>query len=405
MTTATLPESSLASQPSRAPADAAAIAAPREHLLFLDGLRGLAALYVMLGHAYHVYWSEVTRVQQANYGFFIVFGAAKQAVALFIVLSGFCLMMPVARSADDQLRGGAGRYLKRRAWRILPPYYAALALSLLMIAVFPALQRTDGVFLSLALPVWRTDVILSHLLMVYNLHSTWIFKINPPFWSVATEWQIYFLFPLLLLPVWRKLGALATVVVALVVGMVPHFALGRTHWSISEAHPWFSGLFAMGMVAAAACFSSRRSPVLDLLKARAGSIAVIFTAATVALALGTDWYSKKFLPFDVLAGVAAAALLVWCQQRGGKGLMLGFLECRPVVFLGAISYSLYLMHTPLLFLVHRWSEPWHTSPAAVVTIMYAIGVPVVLAACYVFHLIFERPFMTTGPRAAAAPGK
>ena len=97
----------------------------RVRLAFLDGLRGLSALYVTVFHIglpaglpppliFALGWSR--------------FGHS--VVGIFIVLSGYSLMLPVARSKNGQFRGGVWNYLKRRAFRILPPYYAALALSI-----------------------------------------------------------------------------------------------------------------------------------------------------------------------------------------------------------------------------------------------------------------------------------
>jgi len=379
------------------------------HLPFLDGLRGLAALYVVFGHAYQTYYVEVSKgYRPVDYWVFDFFGAGKAAVALFIVLSGFCLMMPVAKSSDGQLRGGFSRYIKRRAWRILPPYYAAMGLSLLLIGVLPAMQRTDGKFLSMALPAMKVDVIVSHLLMVYNLHATWVYKINPPFWSVGTEWQIYFLFPLILLPLWRRWGAAAAIGAGLVAGLAPHWLLARTSYSISECHPWLSGLFPMGMAAAGACFveEERRGAALNFLWRWAGTIAVGFIVLSFALGLSTHWYGHKHVPFDVMAGLAAMGLLVWCykgrEKRAGKSTFVALLESGPVAFLGAISYSLYLMHVPVLFLVHRWTEPWHRSAGQVVLIMVLGGVPLAVVCCWLFHLAFERPFLNSGPRKVRA---
>src|SRR5205085_647811 len=95
------------------------------HLAYLDGLRGLAALQVVLGHAaMQVHWGSLAkpRVIQAALG---PMTFAREAVALFIVLSGFCLMLPVVRR-EGVLQGGAWQFFKRRARRILPPYYLAL---------------------------------------------------------------------------------------------------------------------------------------------------------------------------------------------------------------------------------------------------------------------------------------
>jgi peptidoglycan/LPS O-acetylase OafA/YrhL len=107
---------------------------PTFRFAFLDGLRGLAALYVVLFHIraqfdpgaplhpFATRSGEMATVWLAH---------GHLAVDVFIVLSGFCLMMPVAASPDKHLKGGVAGYLKRRARRILPPCYAALALAFL----------------------------------------------------------------------------------------------------------------------------------------------------------------------------------------------------------------------------------------------------------------------------------
>src|SRR4051812_10624228 len=94
-----------------------------ERFDFLDGLRGLAALYVVLHHASQDVPAPMLRGWAAAARFLLRHGHF--AVAVFIVLSGYCLMRPVARDASRQIRGGTLAYLRRRAWRILPPYYAA----------------------------------------------------------------------------------------------------------------------------------------------------------------------------------------------------------------------------------------------------------------------------------------
>src|SRR5438270_2616521 len=104
---------------------------PAPRLPFLDGLRGLAAVYVVLHHA-------AMMVPPAGLGGVgsaarFVFRHGHYAVAVFIVLSGYCLMLPVARDPCGRLPGGVVGYLGRRARRILPPYYAALGLGWLLI--------------------------------------------------------------------------------------------------------------------------------------------------------------------------------------------------------------------------------------------------------------------------------
>lgn len=95
----------------------------RLRLHYLDGLRGLAALYVVLVHVEPSMggqlpvWIELF-VKTLGYG--------RVSVVIFIVLSGYVLMMPVVRSQSGNLSGSLIDYIKRRSRRILPPFYGSL---------------------------------------------------------------------------------------------------------------------------------------------------------------------------------------------------------------------------------------------------------------------------------------
>ena len=225
--------------------DPAHVPQPPAHLAFLDGLRGLAALFVVVHHAsYELPRHELEHPLVVATNFLFLNG--HNAVALFIVLSGFSLMLPVVRSADGRLRGGTWDYLKRRARRILPAYYAALLLFLAMIAFIPILRDRTGVRWDTALPVFDTKVILSHIFLVHNFDLGRAYRIDPPMWSVATEWQIYFLFPVFL-ALWRRYGISMTVAAGFLTGYLVYYA----SMSLAEVMiPWYTGLFAIGMAVA-----------------------------------------------------------------------------------------------------------------------------------------------------------
>ena len=162
--------------------DAATRNAPRLRLDYLDGLRGLTALYVVFVHTYLAWPSASGRLGRVLASALNVFTFGHYAVNVFIVLSGYCLMLPVVRSADGALPGGIGAFLRRRMRRILPPYYATLMFSLLILALDPALSRVDG---SGVMPAFTPGILLSHLLLIHNLSRTWEFKINTPMWSIS----------------------------------------------------------------------------------------------------------------------------------------------------------------------------------------------------------------------------
>ncbi len=109
-----------------------------------------------------------------------VFSYDVNAVQVFIVLSGFSLMLPIGRAHSRSVKGGWGTFFMRRTVRIIPTFYAALTLSLLIIALVPGMNRPVGVYWDLALPALETDVVLSHLALVHNFNSAWLMRINPP---------------------------------------------------------------------------------------------------------------------------------------------------------------------------------------------------------------------------------
>lgn len=373
---------------------------PRLHIAALDGIRGVASLYVMLGHVYLIYRVETVAVVPTQYAFGNLFRYGKMAVAFFIVLSGYCLMAPVCSSKTLELKGGTLSYLLRRARRILPPYYAALAIVLLAISLLPALAYPGTKFWGIALPAFSPGVLLSHLFMVYNLNGNWVLRIDPPFWSVATEWQIYFLFPFVFLPLLRRTGWIFTLLAAFAIGIIPHL-LGQLRGWFTPAHPWYTGLFVMGMLAAMAATANPLTGPANWLRKHAGLFLLAGLAILVSWECCTEWFDRKNLPCDVTYGIIATASLTFLT-RGGSAPALSLavaravrslLEWWPFKRLGDISYSLYLIHAPVLVLVHRWTQPWHTSSSRVLLIMFGVGVPASLLVTVGFHFLFERPFL------------
>jgi peptidoglycan/LPS O-acetylase OafA/YrhL len=328
------------------------------------------------------------------------------SVVIFLVLSGYCLMLPVARSTDGRLAGGFGPYLMRRARRILPPYYVALALTLLLFALFPEMQRRTGAFTDISLPAFDPGAVLSHLLMAHNLSDGWIYKINSPMWSVATEWQIYLFFPLVLLPLWRRFGVWAAVAAAFALGLAPHFLLppGRNgDW----AFPWFLGVFALGMAAAVIGFSPE--PRVARWRDRLPWGVLSLLVWVVLGATATQWTKHNAWIADVLISLASACLLMFCSAAAARPgdrrrpAVLRVLESRPALGLGHFSYSLYLAHWPLLSFFYVQLRPVVSDPSAMLLWMLLGAAPLSVAGSYLFYRAFERPLLPTSSPSAGRP--
>jgi len=367
---------------------------PAPRLDYIDGLRGLAATCVLLHHAaleiepsparFH---PSVERVLD------VLLVSGHYAVAVFIVVSGYCLMLPVVRGGSMTLREGFPAYLLRRARRLLPPYYAALALCLLMIAVVPGMGRASGARWDWALPGWGGGVVVSHLFLVHNFWGGWYQKIDPPMWSLATEWQIYLLFPLLLLAR-RWLGMAAVVVLAYGLG---NAALGVTGLGTFICMcPWFLGLFAMGMAAAEA--GTTDAPRV---RAWVGRVPWGLAAAVAAACFyfGNAYSGFSLVWIDAVLGVLTGCLLVGCSvaKTRGDSWLLRVLEARWAVRLGVFSYSLYLTHFPVLSLAHLGLRACSLGRTARLVALLTVAPFLCVVVAYGFYRAFERPFVRRRP--------
>lgn len=355
----------------------------RIRLPYLDGIRGLAALAIAVFHAYKFTGETGEADQIPLIGNVLQFGFL--GVPVFIVLSGYVLMLPVARNGN-RLTKGFGDYIGKRAWRILPPYYAALALSLLLILLVPIMQQPSGTQWDSKVPVTVPDVAL-HALLLQDFSAESIGKINGPLWSVAVEWHIYFLMPLLLLPLWRLIGGTATTLLMLVTTYVlVVLDVG------SFAHPWLVALFAAGMLAA-------QVTVRDNIRPRTlALVAAATVTGVVGLGLAFPRGVMAYFAVEVLVGLLLAIGLAAIGPRAVKGdtpKWVAWLGSKPLITLGLFSYSIYLVHSPLLGLANLLLRPLEVPVFVEYLIMTFVVLPIVLVICYGFFWLVERHFLNS----------
>ncbi len=371
-------------------ASASGSATELRYVPHVEGLRGVAALYVFV---FHIWQTAIQHPATATLGnwypatLFLQYGHF--SVAAFIVISGFCLGLPVARRAGKAF--DVKQFFVRRARRLMPAYVPVVLLSSIPFAATALLMNGHVNLPHIAIAIGL------HLALVHNLFYSTTEYLNGPLWSIALECQIYAVFALLLVPVWRRFGAAAQLAVALAVGFLPHFALH----SMDEFHtldwtvPWLTGLFAMGLVAADLC-SRERLPRLPW-NALAIAAAVI---AVISLIPFRDGFGTSFglwLP-DLTVG-AAVALFFVAAYRNERILPARLLALRPVVFLGTFSYSLYLIHAPLVDLVGALLVRAHAGAQLSVAVWTAVVIAVI-AIAYAFYRMFERPFISSSLRRA-----
>lgn len=361
----------------------------RSELAFLDGIRGSAALSVVILHAF-LFTGATGEAKTAFPMLGHLVGLGYLGVPVFIVLSGYVLMLPVIRHHDFRMARGTKSFLMRRAKRILPPYFAALAITLVLIRSIPVMQQPSGTQWDTKIPVTTADVV-SHLFLVHDFSADWIGKINGPLWSVAIEWHIYFLMPFVLLPLWRRVHPLVIVAVLATVSL-GLASVGVVAW----LHPWFVPLFAVGM--AAAEYSTRRGRI----HARTGLVvASVLLVAPPVLAIVTRQSVASAWVTEVMAGVVIGTFLAWAGRRAVMGRptkAARFFEIRPLARLGLISYSLYLLHSPLLGLGNLLFLPWGLSISAQLAMMYLVVTPLAVLICWLFFRLVEAHFLNSHQR-------
>lgn len=386
-------------------------APPQARLAFLDGLRALAALAVVAVHAFQSYgydlqtWTKRASPVPLGDGLFdrglvlsyeLLWKWGPYAVPVFIVLSGFSLMLPSVRTPALLLSGGHLGFYRRRARRILPPYFAALALGVLITATLPGFNSPRGVYWDLALPTFNADAIIAHLLLVHNM--PWSsdpllgMRINPPLWSIAVEVQIYLLFPMLIV-LWRRAGAAVTVGLAVAVGTsasileVPILPLSNMH---------YLGLFALGMLGAFVAVQRTAQATAHkrrwLALAIGGSLLFLVAVALARFSLFSgSWIRDSLLGVAVL-GVLVYGALFEHEPAAMRPRFLALLNARPLVALGERSYSLYLVHAPILALV---AALFIGLPAQLAyPLVFVIGVPACIGAAVLFFALVERRFLS-----------
>jgi peptidoglycan/LPS O-acetylase OafA/YrhL len=370
-------------------------------LHFLDGLRGLACFYVLLFHASSPHIPYPGELGPVMHFVRTCVSRGHFSVVFFIVLSGYSIMLPIARAGTQQLNGGFANYARRRGRRILPPYFVALLGSAALIVVYNAISQRQALGTPVVDDALSAGSVVSHLLLVHNVSFDWAFRINGPLWSVATEWQIYFVFALLLLPLWRRTNSAVAVVAAWLLGSLPFFLLPASK-NLFWAAPWFLGSFVLG--AWGACVGSSPSYQGSWWQKRApwGSFAWLAFVVIVALVATGRADSWNMPLVDLIVSLFALFIINACADRttnlpsGDQTWLVRLLSSRALVYLGGFSYSLYLIQHPVLRLAEKVVAKLTSTHDANIQVHLIVVVPITIAVAWLFAELFERPFASGG---------
>jgi peptidoglycan/LPS O-acetylase OafA/YrhL len=376
----------------------------------LTGLRALAACWVMLFHLNAIVGPRQLYLDLGFTRFEVthLFTIGWVGVDLFFVLSGFLLtthlLEVAARKSWPEI---VPRYLGARLRRVLPAYYVQVAILFVV-----ALAATG------AAPPWSAYIPL-HAVMLHTMVRSPDAIINAVYWTLPIEFSFYLALPLIA----RRLAALeresrarrwltllGMLLAALVVTWAYRFAAFKAYegsgdlvWATSQL-PGTLDQFMLGVVTATGLrWGSMEHRAADV-RARSR-----VSAALLALGLAGvvsmmyflhrihDQYWASHWALFVWHTMTAAfiAMMVLGIALSGRLARLLF-ENRAMIFVGTISYSVYLWHLPIAF----WIAHAIDMKGMGLATFLAIAAPVILLASALSYYLVERPFLRA---AAAAP--
>jgi peptidoglycan/LPS O-acetylase OafA/YrhL len=349
------------------PAAATAVVAKSSEIKALTGLRGIAALYVVLFHANGLFAFPTQIRPFLRHGYI--------AVDLFFILSGFVMAMTYGHMFKDGFSfGNFKRFLMLRLARIYPLYILVTLVTALMITT--VLSETYH-FADDVLRALPSNIAMTH---VWGL----AYSIVPQTWSISAEWAAYLLFPLgAALAMWGPrryalLGAAAAFGLLIYIAYGPYWLTlaNKFQGQINVVHSYAPGTllrclasFYLGLVA----FRFR-----DQVPAQAAAI-----LAPAALAL--LWFRSTDLSL-----VVTFTLLIMALSYD-TGPVARLLQTRIIYWLGGISFALYLVHDLIQKIIFHSLPAWGIGTDLPSVVWLLISLALCLGVASLAHYGYERP--------------
>jgi peptidoglycan/LPS O-acetylase OafA/YrhL len=363
----------------------------------VDGLRAVAALWVVFFHIQAFSQAEFSHVPGLN----LFLRSGSTGVSLFLVLSGFCLYIPFAGGRTGRFR--TRQFLVRRCRRLMPAYYTSLALVLV-------LNLGVGVWLGLRplSPTAALQQAAAHAALIHTLFPSTFYALNGAYWSLGLEWQLYISLPLLIWGI-RRFGIRPTVlavvacnlVYAIALALIVHRGLVTPNGLLATAIlpnqlPGRWAEFAFGMVAAELYVTGRIRQA-----ASAGPwlvplvLALLLVASHIPMVREVADGAGRHIVYGSIFFVLLSLVLA------SNNMVSRLASWSPLVLLGTMSYSLYLVHQPLVAGIAYLAQAHaHTSPRATFLVLVAL-LPVVVFLAWVLFYTVERHTLTSGRQSQA----
>lgn len=368
----------------------------------LTGIRGLAAMMVLLHHVFALAGPRVLSINlgdwQLTYHWLITVGW--MGANVFFVLSGFLLAIPFVGNIEGVgARVAIATYLARRIRRVVPAYW------------FQIVILAAVLYFTATLPVWQALIL--HFAFLQNFNQAYAFALNGVYWTLPTEFGYY-----LLLPIFATLAALFAAhkraawlifSVSLIAFAVAYRVVAYA--AVAEAStdkkvfallqlPGLIDHFAIGMLLAwvyvrhAARVSSSQADAVML----TGLIGIVSMMALLDHVYADYWNGHILIYIGYTITACFIGMLVLGVAMAGRLSRVLFANSMMLA-LGIVSYSLYLWHLPIQFWTQKLLDHFSVSGDRLWWLV-AISIPLSLMAATLSYYWIERPFM---PRARSAP--
>lgn len=356
-----------------------------ERLEELDSLRGLAALSVVFHHfliVLPVVFEDKSALPFLKYTPIHLFWSGGEAVTFFFVLSGFVLSLPFLAGRNVHYPS----FLAKRICRIYIPYLIAIGVGL---GVLSVAGNQEVVGLSAWVNrIWQYPIdrqmIQSHLVLIGRINND---AIDPVIWSLVHEMRISLVFPLLMLPVIRlnwKINLLIVGGLACAGLFIQHLIAGYPqYWNDCGLSLQYSSLFLVG-----ALLAKNKKKISHTLRIATRPFRILACAIALGLYTYPWWFvhKSKMLHMPIINDfVVCAGVSIIISLALTPGVLSRVLNSRPVVFLGKMSYSLYLYHCLVLLACLHLLYPTF-SLSAVWAISFTLTIVVSICGYYVVEV-------------------
>jgi|ERR1051326_4615301 peptidoglycan/LPS O-acetylase OafA/YrhL len=294
----------------------------------LDGLRGIAILAVLAVHTHHIFgWS--------------ILNGGNIGVDIFFVLSGFLITTLLLEESQSNGEISLKGFYWRRILRLVPALLILLAVLYLFADIFLPIGEAGATTRSIPVAfLYASDFGLAFFrLRLGALQHTW---------SLAMEEHFYLAWPLFLVAA-LKLSASRKRLVVITLSLAVASAIDRAvlHQLGAPTVRTYYGVDARADGLLIGC-AAAMSVCWGFLRARSVRSLVLPAVAVIVTLMFAGSYSSAFMHlggFTLLA--IATAVVIVCVVLGPSSYVRGFLEYRPLVWVGRISYGLYLWHYPI----------------------------------------------------------